>query len=269
MILYGVLLVVITIVVYMALPYSPVKKEYWRMVNRFSQEYKLEKKKIEEEDLKALPEALQEYFIKNGYIGIESASAIRLDFKNVDFSLGVNKPNIKIDYTVYGFAKEPVRIALIDSKMYGIPFQGIDTCKDGRGSMKGVIAKHIKLFNDTFESFIDSSYLIECFLHPSLALQDNITYKQLDDYSVEVTIRKNESITTGIIYFNKDYEITKFVDEKRFCSDTKTYERWTAITSNYKVINGINTPTKLQGVWNFNSGDLIYFDGDNMKLSYK
>ena len=54
--------------------------------------------------------------------------------------MGINKPNIKIDYTAYDFVKEPTRIALIDSKIYGITFQGIDTCKDGKGSMKGIIA---------------------------------------------------------------------------------------------------------------------------------
>lgn len=62
------------------------------------------------------------------------------DFKNVCFSMGVGKPNLKIDYTVYNFAKEPDRAALIESKMYEIPFQGIDICKDGRGSMKGIVA---------------------------------------------------------------------------------------------------------------------------------
>lgn len=173
MILIGGLLVVICIVGYLIIPYSPVKKEYWSTVEKFTQDYELAKHRITEDDLKVLPEALQKYFIKNGYAGIESASTIIFDFKDVDFSLGVDKPNIKIDYTVYDFVKEPTRVALIDSKMYGIPFQGIDICKDGKGSMKGVIAKHIQLFNNSYD-FMDAAYLSECIMHPSLALQNNI-----------------------------------------------------------------------------------------------
>lgn len=268
MILIGCLLIVICIVGYWVIPHSPVKKEYWSTIEKFTQDYELPKHIIREDDLKVLPEVLQKYFIKNGYVGIDGASAIIFDFKDVDFSMGVGKPNVKIDYTVYDFVKEPTRVALIDSKMYGIPFQGIDVCKDGKGTMKGVIAKHIQLFNNSFD-IIDSAYLSECLMHPSLALQKNITYRQIDDYSVEATIRKNDLETTGIFYFNKNYEMTSFIVEKRFCSDTNTYEKWSAITTDYKVIDGINIPTKFQAVWNFSSGDLIYFNSNNMKISYK
>ncbi|MGL5084474.1 MAG: DUF6544 family protein, partial [Clostridium sp.] len=231
-------------------------------------ENKLPKNKITEEDLKILPVALQKYFIKNGYVGIDSASLVKFDFKDVDFSLGVNKPNIKMDYIAYDFVKEPTRVALIDSKMFGIPFQGIDTCMNGKGSMKGVVAKHITIFNTNFD-LIDAAYLSECLMHPSLALQENIIYKEIDDYSVEATIKKYGQETSGIYYFNENYEMTSFVVEKRLCTETNTYEKWSAIVSHYKIINGINRPTKFQAVWNFSGGDLIYFDSDNMDIFYE
>lgn len=268
MILIGCLLVVICIVGYLTIPYSPVKKEYLGTVEKFKQAYELPKHRITEDDLKVLPEALQKYFIRNGYVGIESASAVMFDFKDVDFSLGVGKPNIKINYTVYDFIKEPTRVALVDSKMYGIPFQVIDMGKDGGFSMKGIIAKHISLFNNSY-NFIDPAYLSECLIHPSLALQHNITYKQIDDYSVEATIRKNDAEAIGVFYFNKAYEMTSFVVQKRLCADTHTYEKWSAIVGDYKIINGINIPTKFQAVWNFDSGDLIYFNSNGMKISYE
>ncbi len=262
------LFLMICVSVYLKIPYSPVKKHYWKAIERFTDEYKLSTNKIMKKDLELLPEVLQKYFIKNGYLGIESISSVRFDFEDADFSLGVNKPNIKIDYTVYDFVKEPTRIALIDSEMYGIPFQGIDTSRDGKGFMKGVLAKHITLFHEDF-NVIDSAYLAECLMHPSLALQHNITYKQIDDYTVEATIRKNNEETRGVFYFNGNYEMTSFVVEERFCSDTKTYEKWSALVANYTVINGINKPTKFQGVWNYDSGDLIYFNSNGMKISYQ
>ena len=268
MILIGILSVIICIVVYLKIPYSPVKNEYWKTIGKFTNEHKLETNKITEEDLKVLPEVLQKYFIKNGYLGIESSSSVIIEFRGADFSLGVNKPNIKIDYIVHDYVKEPIRAALIDSKMYGIPFQGIDICKDGKFSMKGVIAKHITLFKENM-NFVDSAYLSECLMHPSLALQGNITYKEIDDYSVEATIRKNKVEATGIFYFNDDYEMISFVDKERYHSDTNTYEKWSAIVSDYKIIDGINMPTKFKGVWNFSAGDLIYFNSNGMKIFYQ
>ncbi|WP_195336508.1 DUF6544 family protein [Paraclostridium bifermentans] len=261
-------ILLVVIIIYLMIPYSPVKKEYSSIVGELSEANKMPKSIITEDDLKVLPEVIQKYFIKNGYVGIESASIIKFDFKDVEFSMGVNKPNIKIDYTVYDFVKEPTRVALIDSKMFGIPFEGIDICKDGKAKMKGTLAKNITLFNTKFD-IIDSSYLSECMMHPSLALQENITYKQIDDYSVEATIRKNGRKTTGIFYFNENYEMTHFIDEKRLYSDTNTYEKWSAVTSDYKVVNGVNRPTKFQAVWNFSEGDLVYFDSKNMKISYE
>ncbi|GAA0101984.1 hypothetical protein UT300012_26990 [Paraclostridium bifermentans] len=261
-------ILLVVIIIYLMIPYSPVKKEYSSIVGELSEANKMPKSIITEDDLKVLPEVIQKYFIKNGYVGIESASIIKFDFKDVEFSMGVNKPNIKIDYTVYDFVKEPTRVALIDSKMFGIPFEGIDICKDGKAKMKGTLAKNITLFNTKFD-IIDSSYLSECMMHPSLALQENITYKQIDDYSVEATIRKNGRKTTGIFYFNENYEMTHFIDEKRLSSDTNTYEKWSAVTSDYKVVNGVNRPTKFQAVWNFSEGDLVYFDSKNMKISYE
>ncbi|WP_290062746.1 DUF6544 family protein [Paraclostridium bifermentans] len=261
-------ILLVVIIVYLMIPYSPVKKEYSSIVGELSESNKMPKSIITEDDLKVLPEVIQKYFIKNGYVGIESASIIKFDFKDVEFSMGVNKPNVKIDYAVYDFVKEPTRVALIDSKMFGIPFQGIDICKDGKATMKGILAKNITLFNTKFD-IIDSSYLAECMMHPSLALQENITYKQIDDYSVEATIRKNGRKTTGIFYFNENYEMTHFIDEKRLSSDTNTYEKWSAVTSDYKLVNGVNRPTKFQAVWNFSEGDLVYFDSKNMKIRYE
>lgn len=263
----GLISILLLCIIYLTIPYSPVKKEYDRIVSGFSEDYQMPKSVITEDDLKVLPEVLQKYFIKNGYLGIDSASYLVFNFKNVDFSMGVNKPNVKINYTAYDFVKEPIRVAFIDSRMFGIPFQGIDFCKDGNASMKGILAKHITLFNTHFE-IIDSAYLSECMMHPSLALQDNITYKQLDDYTVEATISKNGVETTGTFHFNENYEMVSFVDEKRLNSETNTYERWSALTSNYKVINEINMPTKFQAVWNYADGDFTYFDGDEMEISY-
>lgn len=267
MIFKFVLIIITGIFIYLQIPYSPVESEYFKEVSRFNDEYKLPKSIITKEDLEVLPETLQNYFIKNGYIGIERADSIRIDFKNVDFSMGVNKRNLKIDYIVHSYTKEPIRLAFIDSKLYTIPFQGIDLSKDGKASMKGVLGKHITLFNTSFE-MIDSAYLSECLLHPSLALQENISYREIDKYKIEATLRKNQSEVKGVFHFNEDYKMTKFVDENRFSQGTDSYEKWSAVPSEYKLIDGINRPTRFQAIWHYKDKDLIYFDGRNMEITY-
>ena len=38
---------------------------------------------------------------------------------------------------------KPGRMAMIESSMFGIPFQGYDYYRDGKGGMRGVIAKQL------------------------------------------------------------------------------------------------------------------------------
>lgn len=265
-----ILLLIVAIIIYMAIPYSPVKNEFEEKVNKIANENLSDNTKIDEKSFNNLPEALKNYFINNGYLNANNVGYIKLHFKDADFVLSSGK-NIKIDYTVYDFAKSQDRVVLIDSKMYGIPFQGIDTYIDGKGGMKGIIAKHISLFNETgadMDLGALQTYLSECLMHPSLALQDKITYKELDKYSVEATIKCDGLEASGIFYFNDKYEMTEF-KTKRYSSDKGSYENWTAKVSDYKVINNINMPTKFQAIWNYDDGDLIYFNSNNMEILCK
>lgn len=270
-IVLSILVIIMCIITYLLIPYSPVKDEYWKAIDGLTQNSQLRKDKITEKDLEKLPIIVQKYFINNGYVGVESAAAVVFDFKDVDFSMGVNKPKLKIDYVAYDFVKDPARLALIDTRMFGVPFQGIDVYEDGKGAMKGVVAKNITLFNEKGKD-MDSgglvTYLSECLMHPSLAIQDKITYKTIGKYAVEATIEDKGIRVSGIFYFNEKYEMTSF-QSKRFASDTNSYVNWSAVASKYRKINGINVPTKLQAVWHYDSGDLIYFDSNEMKIYYK
>ncbi|MGL4338142.1 MAG: DUF6544 family protein [Turicibacter sp.] len=270
MFLFTLVIIVLAIVGYLLIPYSPVKNTYWKVVDQLTDNMNKDKRFIKAEDLSSLPEAIQKYFINNGYVGIECASAVKFDFKKVDFATGLNKPQLKIDYVAYDFVGRSARWALIDSKMFGIPFQGIDSYQDGKGAMKGVIAKHFELFNEQGHDMNLGAlvtYLSECLMHPSLAIQECMSYKQLDEYIVEATIKDKGIEVSGVFNFNEKYEMTNFT-AKRFASDTNSYENWSAVTANYKNINGINTPTKLQAIWHYPNRDLVYFDSNEMKISY-
>lgn len=96
-----------------------------------------------------MPTAIQKYIQNSGYIGSPKMSYSKTEFHDVDFCQGKSGPTLKIDYIVYNFANEPCRMALIDSTMFGVPFEGYDYYQNGKGGMKGVIAKVITLFNQT------------------------------------------------------------------------------------------------------------------------
>ena len=44
--------------------------------------------------------------------------------------------------------------------------------------------------------------------------------------------------------------------------------KWSVVCNEYKEINGIRKPTVFQAIWNYDDGDLVYFDGKGTITEY-
>ncbi|WMT41295.1 hypothetical protein RE628_01510 [Paenibacillus sp. D2_2] len=226
------------------------------------------------DDIKELPEPVRKYFEYSGYIGTPKISYMKAAFKNVDFIMSPDKPSIKIDYTQYNFVSEPVRLAYIDTSMYGIPFEGFDSFVDGHGGMKGVLGKVIPLFNQTGEDMNRAclvTFLSESLVVPNAALQHYITWEAVDDTHAKATITYKGITASGIFTFSENGQLLAFTTEDRsVISSDGTIQQvtWSAIFKDYKTISGIQQPTHLQAVWNYEQGDLVYFDSDDFMIEY-
>ncbi|MBA9085792.1 hypothetical protein FHR92_002259 [Fontibacillus solani] len=275
----GVIIVIVgLIVIFFNIPYSKTTREFNISINIEKQAIAMnnenEQQYFTEADIADLPAPVQKYFRYCGFIGTPKMSYMKVAFNNVDFSLGRGKSTIKVDYTQYNIVNKPIRIALIDSSMFGVPFQGIDSYIDGKGSMKGVIAKLITLFDQRGEDMDRASlvtFLSESLLAPDAALQDYVTWEEIDDLHAKATISCYGTSASGIFTFNEKGEMTSFTTEDReaISMDGKREQvTWTAIISDYEDHNGIKQPTTLQAVWNYDEGDLLYFDGIHTSIEY-
>ena len=202
-------------------------------------------------------------------------SYLKMEYHNVDFSQGRNGPVLTIDYTQYNFVHKPCRMALIDSRMFGIPFEGYDSYQNGRGSMKGVIAKAIPLFDQTgadMDQACLATFLAESLFAPTILLKDYITFEEINDFEVRATISYKGQTASGIFNFDEQYEMISFTTNDRAAANTDgtvEYIPWSALCGDYTVEkNGIKYPTKFQAVWNYSDGDFTYFDGTIDKISY-
>lgn len=278
-IIFGMVLIVIigVVLIFFRLPYSKTKKEFKNLKNDITKTAKTtshENEHFTEEDIANLPIPVQRYFRHCGYIGTPKMSYMKAYYKDVDFSLGRDKPNINMDYTQYNIVEEPVRIAYIDSSMFGIPFEGLDTYVNGNGSMKGIIAKLVTLFHEKGPSLDKASLvtsLSECLIAPNIALQDYITWEAMDDLHAKATISYYGIHASGIFTFNEQGEMLAFTTEDReaVSMDGKVEKvKWTAACNEYKEINGIRQPVSFQAIWHYDEGDLIYFDGKNIEIEF-
>lgn len=277
-ILIGGLFVLIGIIlIWFYVPYSPVKRDFQNDIDALMSENQLRTNNevFTKEDFSSLPVAIQKYIQNCGYIGTLKMSYLRMEYNNVDFSQGKNHPTLKIDYMQYNFINEPCRMALIDSSMFGIPFEGYDYYQNGTGGMKGVIAKAITLFDQTgadIDKACLATFLAESLFAPTILLQDYITFEEISDFEVQATISYKEQKASGIFTFNEQYEMISFTTNDRAVAGTDgsmEYIPWSALCGDYQIsVNGIKYPSKFQAVWNYPDGDFIYFDGIISKVSY-
>ena len=191
-----------------------------------------------------------------------------MEYKKVEFALGQNRPKLKIDYTQVDFANTPVRLAFIDSKMFGVPFQGYDYFVNGKGGMKGVLAKLFQLFDQTGEQMDKAAlvtYLAEIIFLPEALLQNFVSFNQLDSHRVEACIEYKGVKASGVFHFNDAYEMIYFsTDERGQSSSDGSIENipWEAQCREYKLYSdGIKRPTVFRAVWKYPDQDFIYFDG--------
>lgn len=274
----GALLIIVGIImIWFNIPYSPVKSDFRKDVDILMSENQLQttNEEFTEDDFAHLPTAVQKHIKNCGYIGTPKMSYLKMEYNNVDFNQGKNGPSLKIDYTQYNFINEPCRMALIDSSMFGIPFEGYDYYQNGTGGMKGVIAKGITLFDQTgadMDKACLATFLAESLFAPTILLQDYIAFEEISDYEVKATITYGGQTASGIFTFNEQYEMISFTTKDRAVAGTDgsmEYIPWSALCGDYQVsVNGIKYPSKFQAVWNYPDGDFIYFDGVISEVSY-
>ncbi|MGI6467888.1 MAG: DUF6544 family protein [Syntrophomonadaceae bacterium] len=270
----GILLIVIGMTaVYFNIPYSKTRTEFAHQANLLLEKTAKQNGVFTEQDIAGLPLPVQRYFKYCGYIGTPKMSSMKASFTDVDFILDKTR-RVKIDYTQYNFVHEPNRIAYIDSSMYGIPFEGLDAYIDGHGSMKGILAKSITLFDQTGPTMDKASlvtFLSECLLVPNAALQDYITWEAVDDLHARATISYYGISASGMFTFNENGEAVSFTtdDREAVTSDGRSEKvRWSAILQEYKESGGIRKPTVLQAIWHYDGGDLTYFNSRDAVIEH-
>ena len=258
------------IMLWFGIPFSPVRRRFRKDISALLTESRetTENGIFTEEDFSHLPTAIRRYVEHCGYIGTLKMSCLKMSYHDVAFWQTRNGPELRMDYLQYNFVKNPCRMALIDSRLFGIPFEGYDYYRNGRGGMKGVIAKTVTLFDrkgPRMDQACLATFLAESLFAPSILLQDYISFEETGDYEVRAVISYGGQTAEGIFTFNEAYEMISFTTNDRAITKkdgSMEYIPWSAVCGEYRLSeNGIRRPSKFQAVWNCSDGDFVYFDG--------
>lgn len=270
----GVILLLVSIlVIYFNVPYSRLKTNFKDYLVE-SEENISENKKSTKYTLEDLPQSMQNFYSYTKLVNKVSSNHVSFNFKDADFvNIEMNK-TLKIDYSEHIFGDVPARFAFIDSSLYGIPFQGLDSFINGEGGMKGVVAKNITLFNQRGKEMNKAAlvtWLAEIIFMPSQLLSGDVDIKEIDKNTVGVSITYDNIKASGNYKFLDSGELVEFTTDDRaliYNDGRLEHRKWSALYEDYKNNGDLLLPNRLKSKWHFDNEDIIYFDGTDIEYTF-
>ncbi len=247
---------------------SIIKRTYKNEINQEISKYSYDDLGVfTVKDVENLPIAVQNYFNYCGYIGNSKMINAKVEWDKFNLKLSPDRNWMKTHALQMNFVPEPARIVYMKTSLFKIlNFEGRDKFQNGYGSMQGRLINLIKIFDEE-NAQMDQSALVtvlsEALLVPSYALQDYISWEEIDNNTVKATIKYNNIEASGNFYFNDEGMFYKFYTEDRFYSsgDINELVPWVIYVDSYQIIDGIKIAEKVRASWILENGEYQYFDG--------
>lgn len=157
---------------------------------------------------------------------------------------------------------------------YKIPFVfGLDRYNDAKGKMTINMLSLIPIVDaqgDEIDQGAMMRYLNEMMWFPAAFLGENISWKEIDDSSAEVTLTNSGKKATATLHFDAEGKLINFV-AKRYMTVGKNYqlETWSTPLSEYGEFEGIRLPIKGRAIWKLTTGDFEYIQLEIESVQYE
>lgn len=227
---------------------------------------------IKKADLEGLPPCVQRWLEHSQIIGKERIRTARLKQKAV-MRTTLEKPWMPTVAEQYFTIDEPRFIW--KAKIKAAPLfhiVGRDKYLDGKGNM---LIKAMSLFTLADSRGIEMDqgtlirYLAETVWFPTAALNNYITWEEIDANSARATMSYQGVTASGVFTFNEEGDFVSF-DTKRYRDVNGKFflENWSASAQGYKEFNGIRIPTKGVVIWKLKTGDFPWFQWELEDIEY-
>ncbi|REC30986.1 hypothetical protein CF160_00365 [Enterococcus pseudoavium] len=276
MLLWCFMIVLVLTVIYLILPGGPAWTKFLTDVELSfqSQSSSVQPALITETAIAELPPLLKKYLKKNGYVNQPLMSNMYVRFEHTKFRMAPDKEPISIDFRQVNFVDRPDRYAFLQARLFGLPVQVRDSVQDGRGAMIGVLAKWFPLFHSTGPE-MDQGQLItalaDAVFLPSLFLQTYVSWRTLDERTIEGKITWNGVSAKGRFTFDDSGDIIRFDTKDRYMDENgkgTSLVPWFVLYENYESDQQYRRPGCVSVNWRLPQGDDNYFVSDKITVDY-
>ncbi len=234
----------------------------------------LENEILTEADLQHLPLVVQNYIRYTGFVGKEKVKNFRIEMEGRIRGKSTD-PWMPLKSVQYNFTDRPTRLFYITARKMGIPAKGIHLYKDEKAIM---LIKIMGLFTvsdakgwemnqgETVTVFNDM-----CFMAPATLIDKNISWEEIDQYTVKARYTNGSLSISATLYFNEKSELINFISNDRFeTADGKVYKNypWATPVNGYKDFNGYRLPTGARAIYQHPNEDFCYGEFSMCSIDY-
>ncbi|MEH7106389.1 DUF6544 family protein [Bacillus sp. JJ1764] len=221
-------------------------------------------KTIQEEDMKDLPFAVQNWLRNSNVIGKQPIKTVRLRQEG-RMRIKKDGPWMPTTAEQYFTVDQPGFVWMADVKMLPlVQLSGLDTYKNGMGKMIIKLLSIIPVVNSKGQEINSGTmmrYLAEMMWFPSAALSPYIQWEEVDENTAKATMEYKGISVSGTFYFNEIGEILRF-SGKRYRDVNGKYilSDWGGENKEFTEFSGIRIPSKSVVIWYEEEGPFEWFE---------
>jgi hypothetical protein len=219
---------------------------------------------LTEADTAHLPLAVQHYLEFVGAMGKPQVANYRLRFSGA-LRNGPESKWMPMKAYQQSFANPPARLFLVESSLFGIPFNAFHRYVGPEATFRVRLASSLTMV-DAHGAEMNKSETVTLLndmfiLAPATLIDPKITWEEIDPRTVRATFTNAGNTISAVVTFDNSGALVNFVSEDRSQTvDGKTYQqlRWSTPVSDWREFDGRKLPVKGETIWTLPGGDYTY-----------
>jgi hypothetical protein len=268
-----ILLISIVVIVLFAL-LNLTNRKYKRLTEEALANEMDSKEIITTEDLEVLPELVQNYLNYVGVVGTEKVSNFSVQFDG-EFKMERDSKFVPYKAEQTSFQNQGIRLFYMDLYLNKIKISGLHHFDQDDARMKIKILDVFTVVNEHGEEMKQAETVTffndMVLLAPQTLISDQISWKEIDDHSVEATFSHEGVTIKAILTFDEMGRISNFVSYDRLALEKdglKTSVPWSTPISEYQELNGFNLPKYGEAIWHYEDEDFTYITLNVRDIDY-
>ena len=228
---------------------------------------------VKMEDLGHLPGSVQNWLIESGVVGKDNVFTGRLK-QHGQMKTQPNGKWMAFDAVQYFNLQTPGFnwAAQVDAFPM-VHLSGRDKLTYGEGEMKIKLLSLINVVDEKGNEKVNSGsmlrFLGEICWFPSAALEDYISWEEIDSLTAKATFTQQNKEVSGIFRFSTEGELLSFEAERYYGGDENSAKHpWLIEVLEHKVFDEIKVPSKCRVTWKLPEGDFNWLNLEITFLEY-